>query len=191
MATTITLIGNFIIATIVLALVFYGKITWAEGMAFIGTLLFPSAGSVIAARRQQTALSRLNEAVKKSIPPTTMFTFCLSLLFFAAACPQTANGPTTDADSSVAPPTTAASPLCIALQGLTGSNTVETICATVDEIAQVVAYILTLRQGDAGTAWTCTVIPTTNLCATGREIGQGIEFLIRKRQARLMLDGGT
>jgi hypothetical protein len=188
MVTAVTLIGNFVIASFVLALVFYGKITWTEGMAFVGTLLFPSAGSVLIAR-QQTAKLRARLA-QKAVPPNLMLC-TIALLFFVAGCPQSANGPTADADASGVEASAPVTPiLCVALQGLTGSNTVETICAAVEEVAQVVSLILTLRQGDAGAPANCTIIPKTTLCATGREIGQGIEFLIRKRQSTLMLDGG-
>lgn len=96
--------------------------------------------------------------------------------------------PTAAPDAS----TDAPAGLCTLLTGITNSGTVETICATVDEVVQIVALILTLRGVDAGVPprATCTTLPGSGLCATPREIGMGVEFLVRKRTNVFMLDGG-
>jgi hypothetical protein len=55
-----------------------------------------------------------------------------------------------------------------------------------------VALSLTLRRADAGAPPrdTCTTLPGSSLCATPREIGLGVEFLVRKRTNVFMLDAG-
>jgi hypothetical protein len=69
---------------------------------------------------------------------------------------------------------------------------VETICADTPEIATIVETILLLRKAtDAATSTaTCSVVPTTSVCATPLELHAGIVAVLHARQARLLLDAG-
>lgn len=74
---------------------------------------------------------------------------------------------------------------------ITGIN--RNVCATVEEIAQVISFIVMLRStSDAGALAkeTCSNLPKSTFCSTMTENDQAILFLIRARSARLMLDAG-
>ena len=80
--------------------------------------------------------------------------------------------------------------LCKWIEGLTDVGAIVTICAVAEElglIASVVAPLLGSESPDAGP---CMTIPTTTVCATKSEIGKGIEVVLDRRRARLLLDAG-
>lgn len=84
---------------------------------------------------------------------------------------------------------------CTLLTGVTQNQTVIAVCATIEEIAQVVALIATLRTADGGhpplsaESLTCFPVPNNKLfCATPQEIGIGVTALLDARKARLTRD---
>lgn len=128
--------------------------------------------------------------------------FCM----FMMHCTPAPVGPTQDADASaieggtdnpgivnaIDAGTEIANGACTFLEGITQNQTVISICASVEEVAALVGFVSSfLRHGQLVDAGACTAVPNTNLCATRAEIGQGISFLVAKRQAMFMLDGGA
>lgn len=110
---------------------------------------------------------------------------------FVACKPAT--GPIVDADAAgvVEAGVATVTDVCSLITGVDDNGAVRTICATIEEIAQVIAYVLTLRQGDAGAPAGCSTLPGSTFCATSAETAKGILFLVRERQARASLDGGV
>ncbi len=89
---------------------------------------------------------------------------------------------------------TVASGLCSLIEGADDNGTVRTICATVEEVAAIVAFILTLRTSDAGTvaaSTACQALPGSTLCATSAERAKAILFVSNVRASRFVLDGGA
>ena len=85
---------------------------------------------------------------------------------------------------------------CAFLEGIDDSGTLQTICATAEEIATlVVPFVLLARRPDAGApaafAETCKPLPGSTLCASSREIAKAIAYVVRVRAARTAFDGGT
>ena len=80
-----------------------------------------------------------------------------------------------------------ATDLCSLIEG-----TDSTLCATVEEIGQIVQFIITtFRAGDAGGAPPgCTALPNTGFCATKPEVSKGISLIVKQRAAKLQLDAG-
>lgn len=82
--------------------------------------------------------------------------------------------------------------VCTLLEGIDDSGVLRTICATVEEVAQVVSFILTLRSADAGppadAACTPITAPGAYVCATKAEIAKGVLWLTQQRAARLTRD---
>lgn len=118
----------------------------------------------------------------------------------SAGCPSGASSPTVDAEAGAAF-VDAAGPavngVCDLIEVIDSSNTVKSICATVEEVIQAVGFILTLRESDpdAGRARAdageCVVLPRSSLCATNAERAKAIVFLVNHRAARYKRDGGT
>lgn len=85
--------------------------------------------------------------------------------------------------------------VCSLIEGIDNDGTIRSVCATVEEVAQIIAFILTLRTvQDAGAPGQCTTLPNSTFCATSPERAKAITFVVRERAARLMLrpatDGG-
>lgn len=120
----------------------------------------------------------------------------LLLTLIACKIPNTPQGGDADASGpTVVQVLEAGAPVvndvCSLLEGVDDSGVVRTICATVEEIGQVVSFILTLRTAsDAGppAETACTVLPGTKLCATKQEIAKGVLWLSQQRAARLTRD---
>ncbi len=112
--------------------------------------------------------------------------------FLLVAC-KPAGGPIVDAEAGVAileagaPIVTGA---CSLLEGVDSSGTVASICATVEEVAQVVAFILTLRSANV-TPPACMTLPGSTMCASKAEIAKGIHYLVIKRRAAFILQDAS
>lgn len=114
------------------------------------------------------------------------------------ACHQGgANGPN-DADAAgiIDAGATIAKDVCSLIDGIDDGGIQRSICASVDEIATVASFILTLRQSDRDAGATrsreeCSNLPGSQFCATSREKAKAILFLVQARSARLVLDGGA
>lgn len=116
-----------------------------------------------------------------------------TVILAALAC-KPPSGPIVDADSGslVEAGVGTVNDICSLIEGITQSGAVYSICATVEEIANIVAFILTLRSGDAGVpSAACLNLPGTTFCATSAERAQGILFTVRARQVRATLDAGA
>jgi hypothetical protein len=116
------------------------------------------------------------------------FVFASAIAAVSAAACKPVQGPdagTIEAGVSVA------TGLCTLLEGIDDSGVLRTICATVEEIAAVAAFILTLRPAggsDAGLASAaCVPLPGTDLCATSAERAKAVSFLVKLRATRLVL----
>lgn len=86
--------------------------------------------------------------------------------------------------------------ICSLIEGIDDNGTIRTICATVQEIADIIAFVTTLRQADAGLTArivrnACDPLPGTTFCATSAERSKGIAFVLQRRAALLMLDAGA
>ena len=117
----------------------------------------------------------------------------LGIVLSASDCRPSATPLDADAAGLVEASAVVASDVCTLLEGVTSSSTLESVCATVEELGQIVAFVLTLRglaRADAGSTIPCQVLPGSSVCATKREIGQGVEFVFHARAARLARDGG-
>jgi len=93
-------------------------------------------------------------------------------------------GPIVEAGAGVA------NGVCSILEGVTDNQTVISVCATVEEVATIAAWILTFVRADTTDAGACTSL-TTNVCATRAEIGRGIQLVLAKRRAILFVDAGA
>ncbi len=114
-----------------------------------------------------------------------------ALVLFAC---KPVGGPIADADSGpiVEAGVQVVTGVCSLLEGVDSTGTVASICATVEEIAAAVAFILTLRSDrDAGVPAACQYLPGTTLCATATERVKAVRFIAAKRAAILTIDGGT
>lgn len=179
-------ITNALVAAGAFVLVALGKVEWPAAALFVAALLTPSAAHVALTRRQ------LDE--DRPTRPTGLLVLLLvgSLAAGATttACPTGASSPSVDA-GAIGPVATG---LCSLLEGIDDNGAIRTICATVEEIAQVIAFVLTLRTADdAGTTRAraeCSTLPGTDFCATSPERAKAILFLVRTRSARFMLDAG-
>lgn len=81
---------------------------------------------------------------------------------------------------------------CTLLTGLTQNQTVISICATVEEVATIAAYVGSfLRHGDFVDAGACTPLAHTGVCATRSELGQAIQLVTAKRRARYLIDASA
>lgn len=105
-----------------------------------------------------------------------------------------ASGPT-DADASgiVEGGVQIATDVCSLIEGIDDNGAIRSICATVEEVAQIIAFVLTLRPADAGphAMAACQNLPGTTFCATSAERAKGILFLVRARSARFLVDAGA
>ncbi len=81
--------------------------------------------------------------------------------------------------------------VCTLLEGVDDNGTLRTICVTIEELAPLIAFILTLRTADAGVTAACTPIKGTAFCATSAEISKAIVFLSKTRAARFAIDAGV
>lgn len=120
-------------------------------------------------------------------------TFCGGSLFVACKDANAPTGAQVAAGAEAGGP--AAEGVCQLVENFTGSTVVESICASLPEIAtilEVVAPLIALAEkGDAGHAReTCKVIPTTTVCATPSQLHQGIVAVVNQRRARLLVDAG-
>lgn len=75
---------------------------------------------------------------------------------------------------------------CTLLTGVDDDGTLRTVCATIEEIGQIVSFILTLRPIDAGGVASCAPLPGSKVCATQPEIAKAILYLARRRQVRFI-----
>jgi len=79
--------------------------------------------------------------------------------------------------------------VCSLIEGIDDSGVVRNVCATVDEVSQIVQFILTLRQQVDGGVTTakgepCVVLPNSTLCATSSERAKGVLYLSQVRARR-------
>lgn len=132
------------------------------------------------------------------IPSILLLIGAMSLGAASSGCPGAAS-PTNDAEAGAAF-ADAAAPIvnvCDLIEGVDpGDKIVRSVCATVEEILQVVGYILTLRASDVdagkrASSEPCLVLPHTTTCATSSERAKGIKFLVHLRAARYLRDGGA
>lgn len=120
-------------------------------------------------------------------------TFCTGSLFVAC---KGASAPTaTEVAAGVEAGAPVAEGVCQQIENWTGSTTLETICASLPEIATIVATVVPLialaEKEDAGHAREdCKVIPTTTVCATPSQLHAGIQAVLSQRKARFLLDAG-
>lgn len=135
-------------------------------------------------------------------PGPSALLLVLALGWAVHGCSRAPNAPQGgDADAAQAPTvvqvveagTTAADGVCTFLEGVTNSGIVRTICATVDEVAQIASFVLTLRTTtDAGVRAdaACTPLPTTGayVCATKEELANAIQFIAQVRAQRVTRD---
>jgi len=76
--------------------------------------------------------------------------------------------------------------VCTLLEGITQDRTVLDVCATVEEIATIAAFIALHVRRDLGApdaAAPCTVV--ANMCATSEELGPALQFILAKRVAKI------
>ncbi len=119
----------------------------------------------------------------------------IAVFALALSC-KPAGGPVTDADSGpvIEAGVKIANDVCSLIEGVDTSGVVRTICATVEEVASIVAFILTLRTAtDAGAraSLVCQTLPGSTLCATSDERAKAVLFVVHARERRLQLDGGA
>ncbi len=123
----------------------------------------------------------------------------LVLVLLSTAC-KPAGGPVTDADASAVEGgtiTQGGGGLCSLLDGVDSDGTYRSICATVEEIAQAAAFILTLKTASAVDAGACKNLPGTTVCATSEQRAKTVLRIARARDAVLLksntsiADGGT
>jgi hypothetical protein len=121
----------------------------------------------------------------------------IALALSALDC-KPASGPLVDAEAGAAlveAGTTIATGLCTVLEGIDSTGTLRTICATIEEIAAIAAFVLTLRSlPDAGppkAGEACQLLGSSTVCATSAERAAGILRVINQRAARFMLDAGA
>ena len=119
----------------------------------------------------------------------------LSLSLHAQCKP--ASGPAGDAEAGALVEAGAAviSGVCSLIEGIDDNGTARNICATLEEVASIAQFILTLRAApDAGPlvlpATKCAVLPGSTLCATSAERAKAVLFVAKAREKRLLLDGG-
>lgn len=114
------------------------------------------------------------------------------VLPFLAAC-KSASTPSNNGDAGpiVEAGVAAVDGLCSLIEGTDNDGTYRSICATAEEIAQVIAFILTLKTRDAGVPAQCSPLPNTTFCATSVERARAVLFINAKREVRLQRDGGT
>ncbi len=82
---------------------------------------------------------------------------------------------------------------CSLITAIDSSGALRTICATVEEVIQIVAFVATLRlERDAGAPDqpNCLSLPGTSYCATAQETSEALKYVLRVRAARFMLDAG-
>lgn len=91
--------------------------------------------------------------------------------------------------------TAVAGGICSLVEGVDDSGVVRSVCATVEEIGQIISFILTLRQttdaGPPAASAPCTPLPQSTFCATKAETAKGVLFVTQVRSRRLMRDGGA
>jgi hypothetical protein len=79
--------------------------------------------------------------------------------------------------------------VCSFIEGIDTDGATRNICATVDEVAEMVAFIANFLRPtlqDAGlTNAQCSNLPGTTFCATSVEKARGITLIIKSRAARL------
>ena len=125
-----------------------------------------------------------------------------AMFFFAPDC-KPASGPSADggeAGALTAPVALEAGiavvdGACTLLMGVDSTGTLTTICATIEEVAKIVGFVLTLRSAsDAGAPLAdekgCIPLPYSRVCATEGELSKAISFIVQQRRAALTRDGG-
>lgn len=116
-----------------------------------------------------------------------LFSFTLSLFLLLASCMKQGapTAPVIEAGTAVA------NDVCSLIEGIDDDSAVRSICATVDEVAQIISFVTMLRGADAGAREReiaeCTPLPGTAFCATSRERAKAILFVVRTRMARFTL----
>lgn len=116
--------------------------------------------------------------------------FATGHLFVSAGC----KGVSVPTHNEVETGAAVATGVCSLIEGVEDSGIVRTICASVDEVAAIAQFILTLRTSDAGvmaSAAACTPLPGSSICATSAERAKAILFVTKLRSSRLMLDAGA
>ncbi len=137
-----------------------------------------------------------------------LFALVLAVCLTFVDC-KPATGPTADAEAGAVGLTNGvdgkieagvqiANGVCSLLEGVDDSGVVRTVCATVDEVASVVAFILTLRTADAGVL-VCSGgvdgglkgnVKIGAICSSSTERAKAVQFLAKVRASRFVLDGG-
>jgi|SRR6267142_5619604 len=119
------------------------------------------------------------------------------------ACVSVASVADIEGCKNTSPPTAAqveagarvANYVCSLVEGIDDNGVFRTICATVEEVAQIVAFIATLRKmtdgGQPPALITCINLPNTQYCATSSERAKGILFLMHARANTYLRDAGT
>ncbi len=108
------------------------------------------------------------------------------ILVTDCACTKPAEPPITYVEAG----TPVAKNVCSLLEGWTENQTIISICADVEEVLLIASTLIPLLSAEAADAGVCTMLPGTTACATKRQIGRGIQIVLLKRRARLLLDAG-
>jgi len=175
----------------------------ALGVAHVELMSTPFALLAPAGGRRSSGGDSMRPPPPKDAPPHTPSVLgrallravmtCALIVALAEACSRPSTPP--NAPDVVEAGTVVATDVCSLIEGVDDSGAVRTICATVSEIAQVIAFVLTLRSsGDAAAPRdiaSCANLPGTTFCATSAERAKGILFIVRARTARLTLDAAT
>lgn len=116
------------------------------------------------------------------------FVMCIVLLFSSCKGASAPTGADVEAGAPIA------EDICQLIENKTGSTVLETICASLPEIALIAETILAMRvdSGAPTSSEACTQVPKTNppLCATPRELHGAIHAVMMQRRARLLVDAG-
>lgn len=80
--------------------------------------------------------------------------------------------------------------VCALVEATDPSGDVKTICATVDEIGQLISFLAPLIP-DGGPKRPAGCHPMGPVCPTDAELAAGIDFLLDGRRARAFRDAGS
>lgn len=114
------------------------------------------------------------------------------LTFSAGSLAVACKGAETPSPTLIEAAAPVAQDVCTLIENQTGSTILETVCASLPEIALIVETILALRvdSGAPTASEVCKPIPKTTVCATPREIHAGIGAVLAQRRARFLVDAG-
>lgn len=110
------------------------------------------------------------------------------VLAFVAACKAVSSPTPAEIDAGEQ----AATGICSFIKAVDPSGILVTICATVDEVAAMVAYVLGTRSVPRAAAsgfQVCEMLPGSDLCVTNAERLAAIQFVMRERARDAGKDG--